>query len=187
MIKSLFLFFIFMKIGFFCYGGGYAMMSFLQDYVVKYNWMSVSDFTEIVAISQITPGSIAVNLATFVGFKNTGVIGAIFATIGITMPCIIMSVIVSKFFIKFSDTNIVKGIMYGIKPASAGLIMASAISIGMKEIFSAQEFNSIFEYLKTFKPISFLIFAISFILLMKTNIHPVFIIILAAIIGIFIF
>lgn len=106
-----------MKIGFFCYGGGYAMMSFLQDYVVKYNWMSVSDFTEIVAISQITPGPIAVNLATFVGFKNTGVIGAIFATIGITMPCIIMSVIVSKFFIKFSDTNIVKGIMYGIKPA----------------------------------------------------------------------
>lgn len=187
MIESLFIMLIFMKIGFFCYGGGYAMMSFLQDYVVKYNWMSIKDFTEIVAISQITPGPIAVNLATFVGFKNTGVIGAILATFGIYFPCVVMSVIVSKFFRKFSETKAVKNIMNGIKPASAGLIMASAFSIGIQEIFSQTEFNGIYNYIKSFKPLSFIIFLVSFILLSKTKINPVFIVIASAFVGIFIF
>ena len=98
-----------------------------------------------------------------------------------------MSVIVSKFFRKFSETKAVKNIMNGIKPASAGLIMASAFSIGIQEIFSQTEFNGIYNYIKSFKPLSFIIFLVSFILLSKTKINPIFIVIASAFVGIFIF
>lgn len=181
------LFFVFFKIGLVCYGGGYAMMSFLQDYVVEYDWTSIKEFTEIVAISQITPGPIAVNLATFVGFKKFGVVGAFWATLGITLPCLIVCIIISKFFKKFSETKAIKSIMYGIKPASAGLILASAFKIGSLEIFSGTISDGLLNYIKTFQIIPTLICIITFFVLLKTKLNPIFAVLIAGVVGIFIF
>lgn len=97
------IFLAFFKIGSFTFGGGYAMVPLIQSVITSNGWLSNSEFADIIAISQMTPGRIAVNSATYVGYKVARVFGGLVATIGVALPSLILIYFVSKYFIKFSS------------------------------------------------------------------------------------
>ena len=123
------LFFSFFKIGLFGFGGGYAMLSLIQHEVVEtHQWISVSDFTDIVAISQTTPGPIAFNTATYIGYTATGnVWGAVVCTLAVSLPSIILMTLVARFFFAFRNNGYVAAVLKGLKPVVIGLIAAAAV------------------------------------------------------------
>ena len=133
------LFFSFFKIGLFGFGGGYAMLPLIQQEVVVSNeWITVSEFTDIVAISQTTPGPISFNSATFIGYKavNTAghstlasIIGAAICTLAVSLPSFGIMTLVVAFFFKFKENRYVRAALFGIKPAVIGLIAAAGIML----------------------------------------------------------
>ena len=122
------LFLSFLKIGFFGFGGGYAMLSLIQHEVVEnHAWVSNQQFTDIVAISQMTPGPISINSATFIGYTVTGnVWGAILATLAICVPPLTIMLLLTRFFLKFRSNRYVGYLMDGLKPMIIGMIGAAA-------------------------------------------------------------
>ena len=127
-----------MKVGLFGFGGGYAMLSLLQEEIVSapHCWLTLQEFTDIVAISQVTPGPIMVNSATYVGYVVTGSAwGSALATIGVCLPSLIIMLIFSKFYLKFRNNKYMEMIFSMLKPATVGLILAAAISLVTKENF----------------------------------------------------
>lgn len=142
------LFYIFFKIGLFSFGGGYAMLPLIRQYVVVSNhWVTASEFTDLVAISQATPGPIAVNGATYVGFKVGGFLGSISATLGVVLPSFIVMLILTKFFLKFKDNRYMEDAFSGIRKAAIGLIAAAAILVGFDSFI---DFKSIIIFLTVF-------------------------------------
>lgn len=123
------LFFTFLKIGLFNFGGGYAMISFIQNEVVyKQGWLSTAEFTDIVAISQVTPGPVGINMATYTGYSTTqSVWGAALATIAVCLPSFILMLLISKFFLKYRHAKAVEDVFRGLRPAVVGLIAAAAL------------------------------------------------------------
>ena len=119
----------YLKIGFFGFGGGYAMLSLIQnEVVVKHAWMTNEEFADIVAISQITPGPIAVNSATYVGYTVTGNIwGSLIATVAVCLPALTIMLLVTKFYLKLSNNQYVLGAMRGMQPMIIGMIVAAAL------------------------------------------------------------
>ena len=118
------LFYTFFKIGLFGFGGGYAMLSMIQGEVVtRYGWVTSQEFTDIVAISQMTPGPIGINAATYVGFTSTGSVwGSIVATFAVVFPSFILMLTISKFFLKYQKHPVVESIFAGLRPAVVGLL-----------------------------------------------------------------
>ncbi len=131
------LFITFFKIGLFTFGGGYAMLPFIEAEVEAHQWMGKEDLINFIAISESTPGPFAVNIATFVGRITAGIPGAVCATLGVAMPSFIVILLVARFYDKFKESRLVKGAMSGIKPAVIGLIAAALISLGMGVFFPA--------------------------------------------------
>ena len=139
------LFATFFLIGMFTIGGGYAMLSLIQNQVVTvHNWISDTTFTDIVAVSQMTPGPIGINSATYVGYEvlaNTGaseflcVLGSFTATFAVVLPSFIIVLAICKVYEKFKDNYMFKGIMTGLKPATLGLIGTAALSLATPENF----------------------------------------------------
>lgn len=129
------LFLTFLKIGAFSFGGGYAVLSLIQQEVIERNgWISPTDFIDIVAISEMTPGPIAVNSSTFVGFKMSSVLGSAVATIGVVLVPIIITLIVSIYYNKFKHLKQVNWVILGIRPAVLGLIAAALVKIGKTSV-----------------------------------------------------
>lgn len=124
------LFLTFLKIGAFSFGGGYAMLPFMEREIVQnHQWLSNQQFLDIIAISQMTPGPVAINSATFVGYKVAGVWGSIFSTLGVVMVSFILVTIATKAISKFKDSNIMKAALVGMRPALIGLIISAFISL----------------------------------------------------------
>ena len=96
------LFITFLKIGAFTFGGGYAMIPLITNAVMQHQWLGVQEITDIVAISQMTPGPLAINAATFTGIKVSGLVGGLVATAAVSLPCICITMVVSKYFFSFS-------------------------------------------------------------------------------------
>ena len=119
----------YLKIGFFGFGGGYAMLSLIQSEIVaRHGWLTGEQFADIVAVSQITPGPIAVNSATYVGYSVTGNIwGALIATVAVCLPAVTIMVLVTRFYLKLSGNRYVSGAMQGIRPMMVGMIAAAAL------------------------------------------------------------
>jgi chromate transporter len=125
------LFIAFLKIGAFSFGGGYGILVFMQREIIEnYHWITLQDFTNIVAIAEITPGPIAINTATFVGYKMWGFQGSAIATLGLILVPFTLSLIVSIYFNKFKHLKQVNWILKGIRPAVLGLIAAACFNIG---------------------------------------------------------
>ncbi len=114
--------FEFFKIGLFSIGGGMATLPFLMDLTNKYDWFTVSELTNMVAISESTPGPVGINMATYAGYNAAGVPGAIVATLALTAPAWIIIILIAKFLENFSENANVKAAFYGIRPAVAALI-----------------------------------------------------------------
>ena len=112
----------FFKIGLFSIGGGMATLPFLMDLANKYDWFTVSELTNMVAISESTPGPVGINMATYAGYNAAGVLGAIVATLALTAPAWIIIILIAKFLENFSENANVKASLYGIRPAVAALI-----------------------------------------------------------------
>lgn len=129
----LLLFAQFFNIGVFSFGGGYATIPFLYDIAQKYNWFTVKQLTDMLAISSITPGPVGVNMATYAGFSSAGVIGSVLATTAIILPSFIFVTIVSKILDKFESNIYVKNIVASLKPAGCALLSA----VGIKLLFTS--------------------------------------------------
>ncbi len=119
----------FFLVGAFTFGGGYAMLSLIQgQVVVAHGWISESTFTDIVAISQMTPGPIGINAATFAGMKVAGFGGAVSATLGFCTPSLLLGILLAKLFFKYGDIGPIRGVLNGLRPAVVALIVAAGLS-----------------------------------------------------------
>lgn len=177
------LFLTFFIIGMFTIGGGYAMLSLIQNEVVtKHEWLTDTAFTDIVAISQMTPGPIGINSATYVGYEvlaNSGasefmsILGSFTATFAVVLPSFIIVLFLCKVYEKWKNHHIFKGVMSGLKPATLGLIGTAAISLATPENFIDWK--------------SYIICIVAFIALYLKKIGPFAIIGLGALAGLLIY
>ncbi len=145
------LFYTFFKIGIFGFGGGYAMLSLIQYEVVEaHQWLTMGEFTDIIAISQVTPGPIAINSATYIGYQATGgsILGAMVTTLAVCLPSVIIMVLICRFFLLFKTNRYVQSALSGMMPAALGLIAAAAILLMNKQNFA--DMMSIIIFLGTF-------------------------------------
>ena len=141
------LFYTFLKIGLFSFGGGYGMLSVIQGEVVgRHAWLTAAEFTDIVAVSQMTPGPIGINSATYVGYtavlNATGsgglaVLGSLVASLAVMMPSIVLMLIVSRFFMRYSKHRYVEAVFKGLRPAVVGLIASAALLLMTEENFGS--------------------------------------------------
>ena len=138
------LFLTFFKIGLFTVGGGYAMIPVMQREIVDVWHCIQSDvFVNFIGIAESTPGPIAINMATFVGFELYGLVGALLATIAVVLPSFIIILIIAKLFAKFSKSKVVKAMFWGFKPVVAGLILSAAITLGLGAILPATSLKTL--------------------------------------------
>lgn len=177
------LFYTFFKIGLFGFGGGYAMLSMIQGEVVtRYGWLTSQEFTDIVAISQMTPGPIGINSATYVGFTATGSVwGSIIATLAVVLPSFILMLAISKFFLKYQKHPVVEAVFSGLRPAVVGLLASAALVL-----MNAENFSSPKEDMYSFI-ISCLIFLAAFIGTRKYKINPILMIVVCGIAGLILY
>ena len=124
------LFLSFLQIGLFSFGGGYAAMPLIQEQVVSmHNWLSMAEFTDLITISQMTPGPIAINSATFVGIKIAGIPGALVATLGCILPSCIIVTVIAKLYLRYRELDMLQGILNSLRPAVVAMIASAGISI----------------------------------------------------------
>ncbi len=145
------LFITFFEIGLFGFGGGYGMLSLIQHETVEhYHWLSTSEFTDIVAISQMTPGPIGINSATYCGYTaihNAGyghlmaILGSATATFALVLPSLILMILIAKMFMKYMNTHLVQSVFTGLRPAVVGLLAAATLLLCNKENFSTPTDN----------------------------------------------
>lgn len=127
------LFWTFFKIGLFTFGGGYAMIPFIHQYAVeKYKWITDDEFLDIIAIAESTPGPIAINSATYIGYKIKGVGGSALATFGVTLPSVIIITLIAAFFMQFKDNVYVEYAFQGIRIGVAILVLNAALRMYKK-------------------------------------------------------
>lgn len=164
------LFLSFFKIGVFAYGGGYAMIPLIEREVVLTNrWLTPSQFLDIIGISQATPGPVAINTATFVGYNMNGVLGSVFATIGVVAFSFILVSIATHYMIKFKNSKVLKKALIGMRPALIGLIISAFISLAKQ---SYLDFKSI------------IIGSIILLVSLKSKLHPILVIVLSGVLGV---
>ena len=177
------LFYTFFKIGLFGFGGGYAMLPILQGEVVtRYHWLTPQEFTDIVAISQMTPGPIGINSATYVGFTATGnVWGSAIATFAVVLPSFILMLTISKFFLKYQKHPAIEAVFGGLRPAVVGLLASAALVL-----MNVENFGSPTEDSYSFA-ISCLIFIIAFVGTRKYKVNPILMIVLCGVAGLLLY
>ena len=186
MAKLWILFLTFLKIGAFTFGGGYAMIPLITGAVTQYQWLGVQEITDIVAISQMTPGPLAINAATFTGIKVSGLLGGVVATVAVSLPCICITMMVSKYFFQFQHNQRVRGTLYMIRPVVVGMILAATITIAFTAFFSLQGTTGIME-LGQMTKVSYLsvgIAVLSFWWIHCKDRSPIFMIGMSAVLGI---
>ena len=189
MMAFLTLFLTFFKIGAFTFGGGYAMLPLIQEEVLRHNWVPESDLINFIAVSESTPGPFAINMATYVGSQvgdEYGFLGSIFgsfcATMGVVLPSFIVILIVARFYEKYKQSKIVKGCMSGLKPAVVGLIGAAILSVVAEVLFPLGLKLATFSD-PTFY-VSLGIFALTVTLAFWKKVHPIWLILISAGLGI---
>ena len=132
------LFLAFLQIGAFSFGGGYAAMPLIQSQVVtKYAWITVSDFTDLVTIAEMTPGPIAVNAATFVGNQVAGIPGALAATVGVVLPSCIFVTVLAWLYKKYRSLKLMQGILKALRPAVVAMIFGAGLTILLPTLFAS--------------------------------------------------
>ena len=169
---------VFIKIGVLGFGGGYAMLSLIQHEVVdNYGWMTMTDFADMVAISQMTPGPISINLATYVGYTSAGLGGALLASFALCLPSVIMVYFILKLFMNQKNSSFLGNTLKGLKPAIAGLIFAAGLSMmNMQNFvdFGRGQYN-----------ISVIICVLAFVASYFFKANPILLIVLSGVVGLF--
>jgi len=171
------LFLTFFKIGLFTFGGGLAMLPLVQAEVLSHGWMTMEQVVNFVAVSESTPGPLAVNMSTYVGAQTAGLMGALCATLGVVLPSFVIILIIAKFFAAFAKNKYVEGAMSGLRPAVIAMIGAAVVSVG-RSVFVPDGLVIDAAFWASAG-----IFALMVIVTLK-RVHPVFIILLSAALGI---
>ena len=181
------LFAIFCKIGFFGFGGGLAMLPMIYQGVQTFGIMTPDQFSNLVAISQVTPGPMAVNAATYVGYLTAGIPGAIAATLGVSVPSFILVMLACYFIKKFKESQAIEGAFYGIRPATVGLLGAAVVFIGETTLISIplSGISTFSNLLNTINVLPCVIFAVTIILVGKFKINPIIVILVMGVVGAF--
>ena len=173
------LFFSFLQIGMFSFGGGYAAMPLIREQVVsRHGWLDMGEFTNLITISQMTPGPIAINSATFVGIKIAGMPGALVATLGCILPSCIIVTIIAYLYMRYRNLDTLQGILGMLRPAVVALIASAGISILITAFFGDSGIK-----LSSCNPKAVVIFAGCLILLRK-RVNPVLVMVLAGIVNV---
>jgi chromate transporter len=163
------LFFVFFKIGIFSFGGGYAMLPLIEMEIITNNaWISKHTFIDIIATSQITPGPVAINCATFIGYRIGGPFGSLISTLGVILFPSLLILLIARFMLSCNESRQMQAVLNGLKPALVGMILASAFSVGKTAIFDA---GTLF------------IAAFTMFILFKAKIDPVKILFTAGVLG----
>lgn len=163
----------FAKVGLFTFGGGYAMLPLIEsDIIQKHGWLSMAEFTDIVGIAEVTPGPIAVNSATFVGYKLAGIVGGLVATLGVITPSIVIVLALAALIERYAQTTMLSRIKAGMRPAVAGLIAAAAISVARVSVV---------------EPRSIAVAAAAAVMTFVAKINPILVLAICGILGAIIF
>lgn len=181
----------FFKIGLFSFGGGYGMIPLIEHEIIAQGWLTSQEFVDIIAVSEMTPGPIAVNSATFIGYRIGGIPGGVIATTGTVMPSLILILIASFLLSKFRYHKITESAIYGIRPVVLALVVQAAIFVAGNTFFNKEIiFKGLSDavsgnhFLEIINPASIVITAVSLILLLFTKIHPILVIIMAGTAGV---
>ncbi|KUO76445.1 MAG: chromate transporter [Clostridia bacterium BRH_c25] len=167
------IFLTFLRIGAFTFGGGYAMIPFIQTEIIDiHKWLTPQEFIDIIAIAEMTPGPIAVNSSTFAGYKIAGFWGSLAGTLGVILVCTILSALAGKYFFKFKDNRLLKALFKGIRPTVIVLIGSSVFSVGKVALLDIKSIG-----------IAIVIFAA----LLKFKLHPILAVALSGIMGVMLF
>ncbi len=170
------LFFAFFKVGLFAIGGGLATLPFLYEFTEQYDWITVADISNLVAISESTPGPLGINMASYVGFLQSGVAGAVTASLGLVVPSIIIIIMIAKFLNKFRDSKIVKDVFYGLRAASTALITVAGLGVARLAFFGAKMSDFFWQ--------GAILAVVLFFATKKLKWHPIVFIAISAIVGI---
>lgn len=177
------LFFSFFQIGLFSFGGGYASLPLIQDQVVSgHHWLTMQEFSDIVTISQMTPGPVAINASTFTGTQIAGVWGAVVATIGCVMPSVIIVLVLAVIYNRYKNLPWMQAVLKALRPAVIVMIASAAVSLILLMLWGNE---SAVGALKEMNLPGLGIFAISLIVLRKTKVNPILVMIGAGIAGLF--
>ena len=189
---------VYLKVGLFGFGGGYAMLSLIQNEIVtKHAWLTEQQFTDIIAVSQVTPGPTGINSATYVGYSVTGSVwGSILATVAVCIPSFIMVIAIALAFAKVRHNRWVDAAFTGIRPASVGLIAAAALMLSLRAGFIGNWIAAepgafsidqvvVTDNFPDYK--SLLIFAFTFLAMIKKWIHPILLIGVTGVLGFILF
>lgn len=169
----LLLYFTFLKIGLFSIGGGYVMLPLIEKEIISvHGWLTPAQFVDIVAIAEMTPGPVAINSATFIGYRTAGFWGSVFATAGVVTPSIVIILLVARLMQRFYQNPRVQAAFAGLRPAVIGLIASAAVFVART----------------TLSDVTAVLFAVAaFLLLTFTRLHPILVLVLAAVGGILLY
>ncbi|WP_025725080.1 chromate transporter [Acholeplasma granularum] len=174
------LFFIFFKIGLFTFGGGYAMIPLIRTEVVQNHYLTIIQVDQFIGIAESTPGPFAINIATFVGYNTHGLLGSVFATLGVVLPSFIIILLIAYFSAKILTTKAAKMALAWINPLTIGLILSAGISVFIQANFGGMD--GLFKFDADY--IGIVIFAVVLLAsVVFKKINPIFLIIIAGVLG----
>lgn len=174
----------FMKIGLFSIGGGLATLPFLYELARNTNYITSSQLTDMIAISQCTPGPIGINIATYIGQHNNGIIGGITTTLALVFPSFIIICIISKMLKKYEDSKFIKKLFSLLRPCAIGFMLSALFSIVLIAIFNSETIS--LNLFNTFNLKAFTLMIILLVCVFKFKHHPLFYLLISGIIGILI-
>ncbi len=178
----------FFKTGLFAVGGGLATIPFLREMSVKYGWFTLEKLTTMIAVSESTPGPIGINMATYVGFETLGIFGGVFATLSLICPSIIVICIIARILEQFKEAEVVKGIFTGLRPAVVGFILAAVLNIYMLALLNVDVWQTSRNLMDLIDIKAIILFAgLMAFSRWKPKLHPIVLIVLAAIGGMILF
>lgn len=174
------LFVSFLKVGAFSFGGGYAALPLIQAEIVdSHQWLTLQEFTDLITISQMTPGPIAINSATFVGTQIAGVLGAVAATLGSVFPSVILVTILAFLYMKYRQMDVLQYVLRALRPAVVAMIATAGVSILVTSFWGTEVMG-----IETIKITAVIIFGICLFLLMKWKVDPVKVMLLAGVLNV---
>jgi len=183
------LFITFFKIGLFTIGGGYAMIPLIQQEVLIHGWLSEDLFYNFIGISESTPGPIAINMATFKGSNQAGLLGGLCATIGVVLPSFIIILLIASILKNFDKNKVVNAVLKGMRPVIVGLILATGLLIAVNNVIENYKdlANIVIEYKSIIIMSVLVIIIVLFKKLFNKKLSPILIIVLSAVFGMIIY
>ena len=181
------LFLEFFKMGALTFGGGYAMIPFIEETVLRHSWMTTEELVDFIAVSESTPGAFAVNISTYVGSQVGGILGSLCATLGLVTPPFLLILLIAKCYERFKQNIIVRGVMLGLKSTVVGLISATVISVGYSVLFPLGfDLDTLVPNVLSTGNFWFIVivFAVMLFLLLYKKLNPIFVILISAGLGI---